>query len=145
METLTDMCNDMSVKISYSRNLNKDEVRMNLLYEPPRQLEDIFSKKKPDKLAVIHNGYIYFETDKKSSKDITFKGLTKQRFRDKITDSKIILIENKIKAIDTEIENCKLNISKAKNFLNEQEKKISELKSAKSLLTDELKTLKDNS
>ena len=144
MEHLVDICEDMSVKMSWNRGIKRSEVHMNLLYEPPRQLEDIFSKKKPDKLAVIKNGYIYFENDRNSSKDLTFKGITKRCFRDKITDSKIVIIENKIREIDKEIETCNAHISKTKNFLNEQEKQLSELKSARKLLVNELKTLKDN-
>ena len=144
MEHLADICEDMSVKMSWNKGIKRSEGHMNLLYEPPRQLEDIFSKKKPDKLAVIKNGYIYFENEKNSSKDLTFNGITKRCFRDKITNSKIIVIENKIKEIDKEIDNCTVAISKTKNFLNEKEKKLSELKSARKLLVNELKTLKDN-
>jgi len=144
IETLNDICEDMSVKISYQRNPKQLEVRLNLLYEPPSKLGDIFNTKKPERLAVIKNGYIFFEDSKKtSSKDINFKGLTKRGFRDRITNSKIILLENKIKDIDDKISQCTADIKNAKSWLDTEEQYLSELKTAKKLLTAELKTLKE--
>jgi len=144
IETLKDICNNMSVKMSWSKDKTSAETHMNLLYEPPRQLEDIFSKKKPDKLAVIKDGYIYFEDGQKLSKDLTFRGITKRCFRNRITDSKISILENKIREIDKEIENCNIAIYKTKNSLNEKKKKLSDLHTVREQLETELKLLKDN-
>lgn len=151
-ELLNILSNNKDIKISYGKIQKdnathikrKDETIMNIVYDPPKRIEDIFDKKKPERIAVIKHDSIYFSSYKNTnSKAVKLNSITHKRFSEILVQEKISIIEVKINNVNSEIDDCKTALENLKIEKKKLIKKLSDLMKNRTTLLEEKSSLKD--